>query len=112
METREIIARNLNRFLAQSGMNQSELAQHLNVSKTAVSCWCAGTKAPRVDKLDVMADLFKVRRSAFYTENEYAALPDPVEELMFQRYHQLDEHDQADLCRYAGYLLTQEKYRE
>lgn len=68
MDAKQVIGRNLCRFLERSGMTQRELAKRLGVSCAAVSSWCSGQKAPRVDKVDTMAKLFSVERSDFYRE--------------------------------------------
>lgn len=68
MDARELFARNLNLLMSLTRMTQSELAERLGVSKTAVSSWCSGAKAPRMDKVDAMAGIFGVTRSAFYSE--------------------------------------------
>ncbi len=69
MDAKTVIAKNINRLLAEKGMNQRELAQLLGVSAAAVSSWCCGMKAPRVDKVDAMAALFGVDRTDFYMED-------------------------------------------
>lgn len=69
MDAKELFARNLNLLLSLSQMTQSDLADRLGVSKTAVSSWCSGAKAPRMDKVDAMANIFGVTRSAFYAES-------------------------------------------
>lgn len=42
----------------------------------------------------------------------HLAITDAREELMIKRYRQLDDQDKADIYRYSGYLLEQEKYKQ
>lgn len=77
MDAKKVIGANLTRFLRRAGMSQRELAQRLGVSSAAVSSWCGGRKAPRVDKVDAMAALFGAVREDFYRERECAEQPVP-----------------------------------
>jgi repressor LexA len=81
MEAKKVIGMNLTRFLRRSGMTQRELSQRLGVSTAAVSSWCGGQKAPRVDKVDAMAELLGVGRLDFYREPEEQAVPPGFEPL-------------------------------
>ncbi len=77
MDAKKVIGANLTRLLRRAGMSQRELAQRLGVSSAAVSSWCGGRKAPRVDKVDAMAALFGAVREDFYRERESAEQPVP-----------------------------------
>jgi repressor LexA len=70
MDAKKVIGTNILRLLNQADMSQRELAERLGVSSGAVSSWCSGHKAPRVDKVDAMAELFGVERTDFYQEPE------------------------------------------
>jgi transcriptional regulator with XRE-family HTH domain len=50
----------LNEAMARRRVNQSALAQHLEVSPASVSTWCGGTKRPSVANLEKMADYLGV----------------------------------------------------
>lgn len=58
-----IFSKRLKMYLSREEMSQKELAEKLHVSATAVSNWCNGTKAPRMDKVDMMCKIFSCRRS-------------------------------------------------
>lgn len=80
MDTRTIIGNNITRFLKENGISQVDLAQKLGVTKSAVSSWCTGIKAPRMDKIDAMAEIFGVKRSDFYAEKPIAHKYDELSE--------------------------------
>lgn len=81
MDAKKVIGMNLTRFLRRSGMTQKELSARLGVSTAAVSSWCSGMKAPRVDKVDAMARLLGVDRMDFYREQEETVIPPGFEPL-------------------------------
>lgn len=77
MDAKKVIGYNLTQLLRRAGMTQRELAEQLGVSGAAVSSWCSGRKAPRVDKVDAMAKLFGAVREDFFREREDAGQTAP-----------------------------------
>ena len=59
----EIIARNISHFMQLNGLTQSDLAAKLDVSEASISNWINARKSPRMDKVDEMCRLFKIKRS-------------------------------------------------
>lgn len=49
-----VFARNLNHQLDMRDMTQIELCERLNLRRATVSSWCAGTKFPRIDKIELL----------------------------------------------------------
>ncbi len=102
MDARELFAQNLKALMAAADMSQSDLATRLGVSKTAVSSWCLGLKAPRMDKVDAMAQIFGVTRSAFYAESSPASgTSHQSSSELVGIYHRLTDEAQAKLTTYA-----------
>ncbi|MDD3252957.1 MAG: helix-turn-helix transcriptional regulator [Lachnospiraceae bacterium] len=62
-EFNEAFARRLQHYLIKFNMNQSQLAEKTGVGNTSAHNWCNGIKVPRMDKIDVMCELFHCRRS-------------------------------------------------
>lgn len=60
---KDVFAQNLNAALNRANMTKTELAERLNVSKTAVTTWCKGTKVPRMDKIEALSKLFGMQKS-------------------------------------------------
>ncbi|NLN03857.1 MAG: helix-turn-helix transcriptional regulator [Clostridiaceae bacterium] len=54
---KEVMARNIQYFLNKTGMTQAELAEKLGVNKSTISTWIAAKKYPRIDKIEIMANL-------------------------------------------------------
>ena len=42
---------------------QSDLINDLGFNKSAISTWCNGTRLPRMDKVDILARYFNIKRS-------------------------------------------------
>lgn len=58
-----VFATNLKRYLNENNMSYADLAKRLGVSAQSVSYWANGQKAPRMDKVDMMCEIFHCRRS-------------------------------------------------
>ena len=73
----KVFAARLNYYLWYNGMTQKALADKLGVGTSTVSNWCKGLKAPRVDKIDAMCELFGCNRADLVAE------PDKKEEASY-----------------------------
>lgn len=59
-DTRQIFAANLSRLLEEKGIEQQTVAMDLDVSTSIVSAWVLGKRFPRADKMQELANYFKV----------------------------------------------------
>ena len=60
---REIFSRNLRHYIDACGKDRRELAEIWGFPYSTVSEWISGRKYPRIDKIEVMADYFKIQMS-------------------------------------------------
>lgn len=60
---KDIFAENLNRLLQKNHKTQADLVEHFKLTASTVSDWCNAKKYPRVDKVQMLADYFKVNKS-------------------------------------------------
>lgn len=68
-ETKKVFAQNLAYLLEINQETQAELASAMGVACSSVSGWCAGTKMPRMDKIEWLANHFGVARTALLLPN-------------------------------------------
>lgn len=59
----EVFTRNFNRYLAQSGMKQVEVAKFADVSTGTITDWKKGRSYPRMDKVQLLSECFGIRKS-------------------------------------------------
>ena len=57
MASREIFKKNLPYYMSLAGVNQVELAKAVGVSKSTVSTWLSGRSYPRIDTIQIIADV-------------------------------------------------------
>lgn len=65
---KKIFARNLTRYIAQSGKTQKELADMLGVAQSTFNNWCTGVRYPRMDKVEQLARYFNIKKSDLIEE--------------------------------------------
>lgn len=62
-EYRKIFIKNLNEYLDSFQMNQADLANRLSVNKSVVSSWLSGSRYPRMNTMEKIANIFKIEKS-------------------------------------------------
>jgi len=65
---KRIFAKNLTRYIAQSGKTQKELADMLGVAQSTFNNWCTGVRYPRMDKVEQLARYFGIQKSDLIEE--------------------------------------------
>lgn len=60
---KKIFSRNLNYYMEKNGKTQTDIVNDLEFNKSAVSTWCNGTRLPRMDKVESLAQYFHINRS-------------------------------------------------
>lgn len=65
---REIFSKNLKRLMYERGKMQIDLIRDLGFDKSTVSTWVNGTRLPRMDKVQKLADYFHCERSELIEE--------------------------------------------
>ena len=71
---KKIFSRNLNYYMELNGKTQSDLINDLGFNKSAVSTWCNGSRLPRMDKVETLAQYFRINRSDLIEEKSSEAL--------------------------------------
>ncbi len=85
---RDNIRNNIIKYRKKLGLKQSELAEKLNVSTTAVSGWERGANAPDIETLIKICQIFKISLSEMYgVKNENLTYDELA---IIEKYRQLD----------------------
>ncbi|OFI45726.1 hypothetical protein BG262_06935 [Floricoccus penangensis] len=62
VKNKQILSRNLKRYLKKNKLNVKQFSSHINVKYTTVVDWVNGKTYPRMDKIDLMADFFNIQK--------------------------------------------------
>lgn len=55
-----IFSKKLNYYMALNHKQQDDIVNDLGINKSTISTWCRGTKMPRVNAIQLLADYFGV----------------------------------------------------
>lgn len=67
---KRIFANNLLYYIERSGKTQREIAESINVPPSTLNTWITGKKYPRIDKIEMLANLFGVLKSDLIEDRE------------------------------------------
>lgn len=59
-DSRVIFAENLKLLIAKSGKSRQTISEDIGVAYSTFSEWCSGKKYPRIDKIELLSQYFKV----------------------------------------------------
>lgn len=65
---KEVMAKNLAKYLEKSGKTQKEMAEIVGVAPSTFNDWLRGKKYPRIDKIEILADYFGILKSDLIEE--------------------------------------------
>ena len=69
-DSRAVFAKNLNHLLEARGISRKEASDSIDVSYFTFTSWCNGTKYPRIDKIEKLAEYFGVELSELVEKRE------------------------------------------
>lgn len=68
MENKNIFAENLQKFMKENGVSRRDLSDALGISYYTVTSWVNGSKYPRMDKVEMIANYFGIQKSDLIEE--------------------------------------------
>lgn len=76
-----IFSKNLTYYMQQKGVDRTQLCEDLGFKYSTVSEWISAKKYPRMDKIELLADYFGIKKSDLI-ENEHSSEQDELTALM------------------------------
>ena len=67
---KETMAQNLKFYIERSGKSQKELAEMVGVASSTFNDWVKGKKYPRIDKIEMLANFFRIQKSDLIENKE------------------------------------------
>lgn len=65
---KETLAKNLSYYIDKSGKTKKEIAEIVKVAPSTLNEWTKGKKYPRIDKIELLANYFKILKSDLIEE--------------------------------------------
>ena len=60
---KKLFSKNLNYYMALKNKTQTDIINDLDINKSAISSWCNGTRLPRMNKVQLLADYLNINVS-------------------------------------------------
>ena len=60
---KEVFAKNLSYYLSKCGRDQKEVAEIVGVAPSTFNEWIKAKKYPRIDKIEILANYFRIQKS-------------------------------------------------
>ena len=73
---KNVMAKNLTYYVAQSGHTQKELSEMVGVATSTFNDWMKGKKYPRIDKIEILANYFGIRKSDLIEDKSAEKIPE------------------------------------
>ena len=59
---KEILAKNLNKYMKINEVDRNKVANDLNIKYTTLTDWCNGNSYPHIDKIEMLANYFHIQK--------------------------------------------------
>lgn len=70
MDNKNVFAKNLKKYMEQSGKSRKEICNDLGFSYFTFSDWVTGKKYPRMDRVEKLANYFGILKSDLIEESQ------------------------------------------
>jgi repressor LexA len=67
---KETFAKNLSYYVKRCGRDQKEIAEEVGVAPSTFNEWVKGKKYPRIDKIELLANYFRILKSDLIEEHK------------------------------------------
>ena len=72
---KEIFSKNLSYYVQRCGRDQKEIAEVVGVAPSTFNEWVKGKKYPRIDKIEMLANYFRILKSDLIEDKEKKSTP-------------------------------------
>lgn len=111
---KEVMAKNIRRHLNKLGLNVKDFATEMNFKYSTVLDWVNAKTYPRIDKIELMANYFKVEKADLIEDkSEKSDISskinfDPRQAILLSNYNKLNDNRKDKLVQVSEKLLAEE----
>lgn len=102
---KEIMAENISFYMEKFGITRKKLSADLDISYTTLTDWIKGKTYPRIDKIEMLANYFKISKSDLVERKE----PTTTLTLINDTSKQLNDDKQVEVLEFAKQKLTEQE---
>lgn len=93
MDNKNIFASNLQKYMKRNDKSRTDIAEALGISYYTVTDWVKGKKYPRMDKVELLAKYFGIKKSDLIEEKTIENSPVEMAERHFEMIMDEDLND-------------------
>lgn len=113
---KEIFSKNLKYYMALNDKNRQQISDDLKIKYSTLCEWVSGKKYPRIDKIELLANYFKIKKSDLIEDKKHNSNNIKTDELttdeniLIANYRKLNNSGKEKAMEYITDLSEQEKY--
>lgn len=105
-----IFSANLQKFMNEKKVTRTDVCNALGFKYTTFTDWVNGTKYPRIDKIEMLANYFGIEKSDLIERKSSTPRPITDEELQFALFGgKVSDEAFAEVKRFAEFVKQREK---
>lgn len=91
---KEVFAKNLKYYMNIHDIDRNDVCKILDIPYTTLSDWLNAKKYPRIDKIEILANYFKIQKSDLIENKEHLS---EIDQLLFSKTKELSEEEKRTL---------------
>lgn len=96
--SKEIMAKNIKRYMQENNVTQTEICKTLNIPAPTFSDWVNAKSYPRIDKIELMANYFGIKKSDLVEQRTSSPSKHKIETLA-RNLDELPDEDREKLIK-------------
>lgn len=107
-EIKRLFSINLKRIMLENGKTQSDIVKDLSFRQATVSDWLNGKKYPRMDKIEMLAQYFRISIDELISVSKQEKMfLSSLELALIKKYRQLSASDKQEILNMIDFKLFQ-----
>lgn len=107
-DNRRIFASNLRKLIDERGLQAKDLIEVTGASQASISEWLNARKYPRIDKIERLANFFKVKKSDLIEDPTQTEAERKIKELT-RKFNLLADAEKQQALDYLDFLSVQSR---
>lgn len=107
-EIKRLFSINLKRIMLENGKTQSDIVKDLSFRQATVSDWLNGKKYPRMDKIEMLAQYFRISIDELISVSKQEKMSlSSLELALIKKYRQLSASDKQEILNMIDFKFFQ-----
>lgn len=112
IDHKKVFSNNLIYYMDLNNKTQNDIVMDLNINKSAISSWVKGTRLPRIDTIELLANYFKILKSDLIEYHKHTAINKFEDEFLLHMKNILTDfsiEEKEELQQFALFIKERRK---